>query len=100
MATIPCPHCGRQIAEQSKLCMYCAKPLAADGVDAAEKRAKMLQAMYSAGVGLPPKKRASMIERLADESLPVRLLAAVPLLAVGLIWPPWAWRSMKTLFRP
>ena len=100
MATIPCPHCGRQIAEQSKLCMYCAKPLAAADAGAAQKRAQMLQAMYSAGVGLPPKQRAGMIERLRDEPLLVRLAAAVPLLALGLLWPPWAWRSMKTLFRP
>ena len=53
MPNIPCPHCGRSISDQSKRCLYCAKPLAGDGGGDAEKRAQMLSAMYKAGVGLP-----------------------------------------------
>ena len=60
----------------------------------------MLAAMYQGGVGLDRRKKSSAIERLRDAPLPLRLLGAVPLLAVGLFWPPAAWRWMKELFRP
>ena len=100
MPTIPCPHCGRAISDQSKRCVYCAKPLTGEGVTAAENRARMLQAMYSAGVGLEPKKKLGFIDRMADEPLATRILVAIPVIAFGLIWPPAAWRWLKTLFRP
>jgi len=99
MANIPCPHCGRSISDQSVRCLYCAKPLAGD-TTAAEQRAKMLAAMYEGGVGLDRRQKSSAIERLRDEPLLVRLVAAVPILAVGLFWPPAAWKWMKELFRP
>ena len=73
MTSIPCPHCGRQISDQSKRCLYCAKPLATDAVgDDAEKRARMLRAMYEAGVGLPTPEKQSWFERQRDEPVLVR----------------------------
>jgi hypothetical protein len=100
MTNIPCPHCGRQISDQSRRCLYCAKPLSGEGVTEADKRARMLSAMYSAGVGLEPKKKRSFIERMASEPLATRVLVAIPVILFGLVWPPSAWRAIKTLFRP
>lgn len=98
MPNIPCPHCGRQISDQSKRCLYCAKPPTGDTGGAVEKRAQMLSAMYSAGVGLPPKQKVSRLEKMRDEPLLVKLAVAVPIMLFGLVWPPAAWRWMKTLF--
>jgi len=100
MPTITCPHCGRAVSDQAKRCIYCAKPISGEGVAEAENRARMLQAMYSAGVGLAAKKKLGFIERMADEPLATRLLVAIPVLLFGLVWPPAAWRAIKTLFRP
>lgn len=100
MPNIPCPHCGRQISDQSKRCLYCAKPLSGEGATEAEQRARMLGAMYSAGVGLGPRVKKSWIERMAEEPLGTRVLVAIPVILFGLVWPPSAWRALKTLFRP
>lgn len=102
MSTITCPNpkCGRQISDQSKRCLYCAQPLDGDAGGAVEKRAQMLSAMYNAGVGLPPRAKESRIEKLRDEPFLVRIVAAIPILLFGLVWPPLAWKWMKTLFRP
>jgi hypothetical protein len=101
MPNIPCPHCGRQISDQSKRCLYCAHPLTAGASGDVDKRAKMLSAMYSAGVGLPPAPKASRIDRLKEEPLPVRILALAVLVPIGLIVPlPSVWRSIKALMRP
>ncbi|HUO52058.1 MAG TPA: hypothetical protein VMT93_06045 [Gemmatimonadaceae bacterium] len=100
MTMVACPHCGRQVSDQSARCLYCAKPLAGGGTEAEEKRAVMLRAMYGAGVGLERPAKRGLVDRLRDEPLAVRLLAAVPLLAMGLVWPPLAWRWMVKLFRP
>ena len=101
MPNIPCPHCGRSISDQSKRCLYCAKPLDADATgDEVDKRARMLAAMYQAGVGLPAAEKQSWIERQSDEPLPVRIMIALLILPVVLLWPPLWWKWVKTLFRP
>ena len=100
MPNIPCPHCGRSISDQSKRCLYCAKPLAGDGGGEAEKRAQMLSAMYKAGVGLPVTPKRSRLEQLRDEPFAVRLLAGIAMIPGLLIWPPWVIRGWKTIFRP
>ena len=101
MTSIPCPHCGRQISDQSKRCLYCAKPLATDAVgDDAEKRARMLRAMYEAGVGLPTPEKQSWVERQRDEPVLVRTVIALLILPMVLVWPPTWWKWVRTLFRP
>ncbi len=100
MPSIPCPHCGRAISDRSKRCLYCAKLLGATGGDEADKRARMLAAMYQAGVGLPAAPKTGRLERLRDEPLPVKLAAALVILVVGLVRPFYAWRALRTLFRP
>lgn len=101
MPNIPCPHCGRTISDQSKRCLYCAKPLDATvGGDDVEKRARMLSAMYQAGVGLPTKEKQSWLERYRDEPLLVRIALALLILPIVVVWPPLWWKWIKTLFRP
>ena len=101
MPNIACPHCGRSISDQSKRCLYCAKPLdavaAGDGV---ERRARMLAAMYQGGIGLPAREKLTWIDRQRDEPLLVRIVVALLILPVVLIWPPLWWKWIKTLFRP
>jgi hypothetical protein len=60
----------------------------------------MLAAMYVAGVGLPAAEKQSWIERKRDESFPVRVVIALLILPVVLLWPPLWWKWVKTLFRP
>ncbi len=100
MPNIPCPHCKRQISDQSKRCLYCAKPLDGDPAGEAEKRAQMLSAMYQAGVGLPPRTKQSRLEKMRDEPMGVRVVVALLMTPLVLIWPPWWWNGVKTLFRP
>jgi len=101
MASIPCPHCGRSISDQSKRCLYCAKPLAANAAGGdEEKRARMLAAMYQAGVGLPTAEKRSWFESKRDEPLLVRVVIALLILPMVLVWPPTWWKWVKTLFRP
>ena len=91
MANIPCPHCGRSISDQSKRCLYCAKPLTGDDAGETERRAKMLSAMYEAGVGLPAAPKAKEINKGA---------AALSVIVWMLFWPPKAWKVFKENFRP
>ena len=100
MTDLPCPHCGRSISDRSKRCLYCAKPLDAATGDETDNRARMLAAMYSAGVGLPAAPKASWLERQRDEPLLVKLVVALGIMPVALIWPPLAWKWIRTLFRP
>ena len=101
MPSIPCPHCGRSISDKSMRCLYCAKPLDGVGAADADKRARMLSAMYAGGVGLPPAAKQSLFDRLHDEPLLVKVAAGILLvLPLGILWPPLGWRKMKELFRP
>ncbi len=100
MPNIPCPHCNRQISDQSKRCLYCAKPLDGGASGDVEKRAQMLSAMYKAGVGLPVRPKESRLAKVRDEPMPVKVIVALLLLPLVLIWPPWWWNGVKTIFRP
>jgi hypothetical protein len=91
MANIPCPHCGRSISDQSKRCLYCAKPLTGDDAGETERRAKMLSVMYEAGVGLPTAPKSNDMSKGA---------AALSILLWTFVWPPTAWKVWKKNFRP
>jgi hypothetical protein len=97
--------------EQAQRCLYCGthRITAAPGTPefeaekkAAEEEAKRLErqrAIYSHGMGLGKRAgKASLVERLRGESLPVRLVAGLLAIPLLVIWPPWAIKWVKGLF--
>jgi hypothetical protein len=109
--TVPCTKCGRPVAEQSKRCVYCgtyritAPPgtaeFAAQQKEAEEdaKRVERQKVIFAHGMGLGRSARkATLVERLRHESLPVRLAAGLLAIPLVVIWPPWAIRWVKGLF--
>jgi len=102
MAMIACNRCKRQIAEQSIRCLYCGYPVAATDEQREEEEARLarLTAMYSAGLGLPGKHKRHWIERLREESVPTKLLAAGLLLPLMMIMPFKAIGWIREIFTP
>jgi hypothetical protein len=99
------------MAEQSKRCLYCGtqRIIASAGTPefeaekkAAEEDAKRVErqkVIYSHGMGLGKSAgKPRLVERLRNESLPVRLLAALVAIPLLAIWPPWAIKWVKELF--
>jgi len=102
MAMIACSKCKRQIAEQSIRCLYCGYRLAATDGERAEDEAHLvrLTAIYSAGLGLPGQYKRSWIERLQEESVPTKLLAAALLAPLVMILPFRTIAWIRQIFTP
>ena len=109
--TALCTKCGRALPDQAQRCLYCGtyQINAAPGTPefeaakkAAEEDAKRVErqrAIYSHGMGLGKKAgKPPLVERLSQESLPVRLAATLVAIPLLLIWPPWAIKWVKGLF--
>ena len=101
MPTIGCPHCKREIADQSKRCLYCGRLLAVTSeVEAQEdlRRTQRMVAIYEAGIGLRSRGRRGWIEELREASIAVKLLVATLMLPLMMFSPFRVLRSIKAIF--
>ena len=105
MPMTQCPHCGRQISDQSRRCLYCGRLLAAAGASDAEveadlRRSQQMAAIYEAGIGLPGRSRRTWIDELNESNLVVKLLVSVLLLPLMAVAPLRTLRNIKAIFEP
>jgi hypothetical protein len=108
-STVSCLKCGRPLAAKAKRCVYCGtyRITAPPGTPefeaekkAAEEDARRVErqrVMYAHGVGLGKAAKASLVERLRHQALPVRIVAALVAIPLLVVWPPWAIRWVKGL---
>jgi hypothetical protein len=105
MPTMTCPHCGRQIADQSKRCLYCGRLLPSSGASEAEvqadlRRSQQMAAIYEAGLGFGRRTRRTWIDELNESNLALKLLVSVLMLPLMLVAPFRVLRNIRAIFEP